>query len=159
MSSGKQKMILRWRPKTGAWREMRRDPITGATRRTSHWLLSCQDCRKQTLVTRRSRRCYACNRAHYDNWNSTIRVIQSGAHKAVRHAIRDGLLPCLKAYPLRCTDCSARAICYDHRDYREPLKVDPVCRRCNVRRGPAIDIAHLVVGRRFRSPPTSHAIN
>ncbi|MFA5633142.1 MAG: hypothetical protein WC997_16665 [Porticoccaceae bacterium] len=27
---------------------------------------------------------------------------------------------------------------YDHRDYRKPLSVEPVCRRCNLSRGYAI---------------------
>jgi hypothetical protein len=37
-----------------------------------------------------------------------------------------------------CTDCGATATDYDHRDYNKPLDVDPVCRSCNFRRGPAI---------------------
>lgn len=36
-----------------------------------------------------------------------------------------------------CVDCKAPAICYDHRDYFLPLEVEPVCLRCNLRRGPA----------------------
>jgi hypothetical protein len=54
----------------------------------------------------------------------------------VARAIREGFL----AHPLglKCVDCQKPAIEYDHRDYNKPLKVDPVCRRCNSVRGPAI---------------------
>lgn len=37
-----------------------------------------------------------------------------------------------------CADCGDPAIGYDHRDYNQPLRVDPICARCNIRRGPAI---------------------
>ncbi len=36
---------------------------------------------------------------------------------------------------LRCADCGKKAKVYDHRDYSKPLEVEPVCVRCNVRRG------------------------
>lgn len=35
-----------------------------------------------------------------------------------------------------CVDCGAQARDWDHRDYSKPLDVEPVCRGCNVRRGP-----------------------
>lgn len=47
-----------------------------------------------------------------------------------------GELPPPSAAP--CTDCGGKATEYDHRDYNFPLKVEPVCRGCNARRGPAI---------------------
>lgn len=57
------------------------------------------------------------------------------AHQAVAKARKQGLLPDPKT--LQCEDCSAKAIEYDHRDYSKPLSVSAVCRRCNLRRGPA----------------------
>lgn len=36
-----------------------------------------------------------------------------------------------------CDDCGRPAEMYDHRDYSKPLEVRPVCRGCNVVRGPA----------------------
>lgn len=78
--------------------------------------------------------------------------VQRAAIKAVKYAVRRGLLPRLGKYgveTISCVDCSAVARCYDHRDYRKPLEVDPVCRSCNARRGPAIDIAEFVT-RRFK---------
>lgn len=64
------------------------------------------------------------------------RTLQKQAHYEVARAIRLGNLP----HPSKfvCVDCNVPAIEYDHRDYAQPLAVDPVCRRCNLRRGPAI---------------------
>lgn len=58
----------------------------------------------------------------------------SAAHGAVAKAIRDRRL---KA-PIfcRCADCGKQAKEYDHRDYRKPLDVAPVCLHCNRKRGP-----------------------
>lgn len=57
------------------------------------------------------------------------------AHKAVAKARRAGLLADPRS--LACADCCVPASEYDHRDYSKPLAVEPVCRRCNRRRGPA----------------------
>lgn len=57
------------------------------------------------------------------------------AHKLVAMAIRLGFLRTISECV--CVDCGARATDYDHRDYSKPLDVDPVCRPCNFRRGPA----------------------
>lgn len=59
------------------------------------------------------------------------------AHRIVNRAVRRGEMR--PAYEYQCADCDARAIEYDHRDYLKPLVVDPVCRRCNVRRGPGLN--------------------
>ena len=40
------------------------------------------------------------------------------------------------AHNFPCTDCGGPAREYDHRDYAKPLEVEPVCHRCNIRRGP-----------------------
>lgn len=58
------------------------------------------------------------------------------ATRAVVKQIRQGLLP--KAKDCFCVDCGDPAFDYDHRDYNRPLDVQPVCRACNGRRGPAI---------------------
>jgi hypothetical protein len=49
-------------------------------------------------------------------------------------AVKRGTLPELEG--LKCVDCGEQAQCYDHRNYHEPLKVQPVCKGCNNRRGP-----------------------
>lgn len=58
------------------------------------------------------------------------------AMKAVNDAVRRGELAPAKS--CTCADCGAPAIDYDHRDYNRPLDVQPVCRSCNKKRGPAI---------------------
>ena len=60
--------------------------------------------------------------------------VHSALHK-VRRAVKRGDLP--HPNTLVCSDCSAPAEVYDHRDYLKPLSVEPVCRSCNIRRGPA----------------------
>jgi hypothetical protein len=57
------------------------------------------------------------------------------ANQAVAQAVRGGMLP--NAKDCRCVDCGKPARDYDHRDYGHPLTVEPVCRSCNLRRGPA----------------------
>jgi hypothetical protein len=57
------------------------------------------------------------------------------ASRAVSKAVRHGVLPDRRIFS--CMDCGDRATDYDHRDYSQPLMVDPVCRACNFKRGPA----------------------
>lgn len=40
----------------------------------------------------------------------------------------------------KCVDCGKPARDYDHRHYRKPLDVVPVCRACNQKRGAALDL-------------------
>lgn len=56
---------------------------------------------------------------------------------AVAKAVRKGQIQNLKTSVVKCTDCDERANHYDHRDYRQPLAVEPVCQRCNILRGKA----------------------
>lgn len=63
------------------------------------------------------------------------RVFQHQAHLYVRAAIQAGVLPDLRGGEYACVDCGAPAIEYEHRDYRHPLAVEPVCRGCNLKRG------------------------
>lgn len=64
-------------------------------------------------------------------------ALKARAYKLVKEAkLRGEILP---ATNFKCSDCPKQAECYDHRDYTKPLQVDPVCRSCNLRRGPAIN--------------------
>lgn len=75
-----------------------------------------------------SRFCRACGpKRHNHNGRSVAGAL-------VAKAIREGRLKPAACY--LCVDCGARAREYDHRDYNQPLKVEPVCRTCNRRRGP-----------------------
>lgn len=56
------------------------------------------------------------------------------AHRYVEVAVRCGDLKKLDG-TVACADCRSPAKVYDHRDYTKPLQVDPVCRRCNHKRG------------------------
>jgi len=67
----------------------------------------------------------------------TTRTPQRQAHYMVATAIRKGAL--LHPRGMACSDCKGAAIEYDHRDYAKPLEVAPVCRRCNLARGTALN--------------------
>lgn len=62
---------------------------------------------------------------------------QQRAINRVRSAVERGEIP--PARDRECVDCGEPAANYDHRDYLFPLMVEPVCARCNVARGPALD--------------------
>jgi hypothetical protein len=74
------------------------------------------------------------NKKHCELSEHTRKGRAAMAH--VRRAKKAGLLPPVKTRT--CVDCGAQATCYDHRDYGKPLMVEPVCYKCNSRRGPAI---------------------
>lgn len=59
------------------------------------------------------------------------------AHRYVSVALYNGDLPKLDGQVL-CADCGAPAAEYDHRDYKKPMEVDPVCKACNQARGPGL---------------------
>lgn len=84
----------------------------------------------------RQRACIYCSRI------STIyRRFGTGrdhAHALVAKEVKAGRLPSAKS--LECVDCGKPAIGYEHRDYNHPLVVEPICRACNTRRGPAIPL-------------------
>jgi hypothetical protein len=87
----------------------------------------CIDCGVKARRDGAFWRCWPCAGA--------MAQMRREAHLSVKRAIFSGLL----AVPatVMCADCESPAECYDHRDYRRPLDVRPVCRRCNQRRGPA----------------------
>jgi len=59
--------------------------------------------------------------------------LRSVATSRVAAAIQSGRLP--PPSTQKCTDCDQAAEQYDHRDYRKPLRVAPVCCKCNIARG------------------------
>lgn len=68
----------------------------------------------------------------------TLPKNQYTAKLAVFNAVRRGALPQISTQI--CVDCSDQASVYEHRDYLKPLDVQPVCHRCNKRRGPASNL-------------------
>ena len=64
--------------------------------------------------------------------------MQATAGRKVFKAIKKGLLE--PASDHACEDCGIQATQYDHRDYRKPLMVAPVCHGCNLRRPTAMPL-------------------
>jgi transcriptional regulator with XRE-family HTH domain len=63
-------------------------------------------------------------------------ILNDAAHRAraaVAQAVKIGKLP--KPSTLKCVDCGVRASQYDHRDYAKRREVEPVCAKCNTKRG------------------------
>lgn len=118
-----KKTRIRWDHQRGMWR----DPLNRL------WLQECPCCRKQMLAGINRKHCVDCGRIY--------RAGSARAHNIISGAIRCGLL--LPANQCDCTDCERPASVYDHRDYNKPLDVEPVCRRCNHKRGNAIAAVHL----------------
>ena len=56
------------------------------------------------------------------------------AYRILKIAIANGTIPKIDS-DTKCVDCGVPAMVYDHRDYSKPLFVEPVCNRCNNRRG------------------------
>lgn len=72
------------------------------------------------------------------------------AHRYVSIAIYNGDLPKLDG-SVKCSDCDRPAREYDHRDYKKPLEVEPVCKFCNAARGPGL---HRDPSETGKKPPT-----
>lgn len=86
-------------------------------------------CSARRSTTAHAGFCIPCANQH------GIEALKAG--RSVAAAIRRGELS--KATDHNCTDCGGPAREYEHRDYLEPLKVEPVCRSCNHKRGVALD--------------------
>jgi len=97
----------------------------------------CVDCRGELGASINGRkvrpalRCSPCGR----RWRMALYKASQRAHSAVAKAIAAGDLQ--RPATFFCADCGCVAEHYDHRDYTKPLDVDPVCRKCNYKRGPA----------------------
>ena len=95
---------------------------------------SCKEPKKNLYGTY----CYDCTDArNRERMRLTrlLRPLQYWSHKEMNKALKRGDLESYRGK--KCMDCGKSAECYDHRDYRKPLKVDPVCKSCNSRRGTA----------------------
>ena len=93
----------------------------------------CKKCKQPKMVFGGSAYfvCDDCKPANHYTFGD-----QYKAARAVMQAKQKGLLQPPSNFD--CVDCGKKATVYDHRDYKKPLEVDPVCRSCNVRRGSAI---------------------
>ena len=66
---------------------------------------------------------------------------QSSALRKLWRAVRAGKIENCRGKP--CVDCGQPATVHEHRDYREPLVVEPVCAGCNARRPRTADFPEL----------------
>lgn len=83
-------------------------------------------------------------------WRPSLRDrLVARAQTDVSAAIKRGLLA--PPETRLCADCGLTAECYDHRNYYEPLKVAPVCQRCNILRGPGSPSLTQIDGNRNRN--------
>jgi hypothetical protein len=73
--------------------------------------------------------CVQCSAEHYYEGDKARAILAS--------AVKAGKIT--PATTKKCVDCGWPAKVHDHRDYTKPLKIDPVCYSCNVRRGMAKD--------------------
>lgn len=91
----------------------------------------CEQCgeSEDMLAHHSTRFCRTCTTHRPEAFGATA------ARAAVGAAVRRGELP--PASTLACVDCNKPARDYDHRDNAKPLEVEPVCRSCNKKRGPA----------------------
>lgn len=76
-----------------------------------------------------------CPKCKSQRWNVSIE--QRTAKGRVAQAVKGGKLPKLDG-TIPCADCGKPATQYDHRDYNKPLDVEPVCTKCNSKRGRAV---------------------
>lgn len=113
--------------------------------------VKCLICDSEFMSVKISKTCQSCKPAY----KRRLQQAKKGVHSKVYSAISSGLLPEIRRSKknrifVACKDCGRRASIYDHRDYRKPLEVEPVCCACNIKRGPSLDTAHLVL---IRKPP------
>ena len=78
-----------------------------------------------------SKYCFECS------FKSSAQSASAG--NKVKSAIKKGIIKPIEP-GTKCVDCGSQATDFDHRDYNKPLEVEPVCRGCNIRRGPAIHL-------------------
>ena len=108
----------------------------GTLTRSAH----CAGCARPFLARKAASRTWWCGEC--------IKIVkrqQTLAIRAVGVAVRIGMLPLLDG-SIPCTDCAKPALEYDHRDYSQPLQVEPCCKSCNRKRGPAKFTAESIDG-------------
>jgi hypothetical protein len=97
--------------------------------------MTCAICSGVSIRFLGAQLCHPCADAHTRRRNKALSI--------VNNARLSGKLADPKSF--KCADCSDQAYIWEHRDYSKPLDVQPVCYKCNRRRGLAI-------------PPRSHAL-
>lgn len=113
----------------------------------------CHRCIRAKRVASINRNCMICDtpitdtsRAHLWYCTNDCGMIVRKARETVSAAVfkKIKLKEIPKASSLKCVDCGKDAFDYDHRLYKKPEDVVPVCRGCNIKRGPATDVKSMV---------------
>lgn len=92
-------------------------------------IATCPGCGRTTeRYMRNSAYCHPCVTVFYQE---SIRC-----SRAITAAVKAGTMKRAKEFD--CVDCGEPARCYDHRDYERTFDVQPVCDKCNSRRGHAV---------------------
>lgn len=108
----------------------------------------CLKTKKPHQMGLSKRNCYSCNAIKASRWIKTEKgkvfakkraekqrdTTAKQAYRLVSNGIRYNGWPKPSEFP--CSDCDRTASIYDHRDYLKPWEIDPVCRKCNFKRGP-----------------------
>ena len=90
-------------------------------------MITCIYCKEEELRAAQTKVCRACKPlVRYAAYKADTLLCRAEAH---------GEVPPPEDFT--CVDCGRTAQSYDHRDYDRPLDVVPVCRSCNLKRGPA----------------------
>jgi len=114
--------------------------IHGPMRKRERHPVFCDGCGADLTYKRPSGRlCHQCAYRYSTIRGSVFakyRPLAREAISVVRKAVASGALPKLDG-SIPCVDCGKPARNYDHRDYRRPLHVEPVCVSCNKQRGTA----------------------
>jgi hypothetical protein len=144
------KRAYRWDYERSGWLALGEDRAVPVWT-SRYWIVHCDHCgllKATAGCGKRGGLCSQCRRKHY----AFFTAISGVAHGIVHKAKKEGRLPLLDG-TVCCVDCGKPATVYDHREYAKPLEVDPVCRSCNSRRGPAKELEAL--WRRTRSKHTT----
>jgi len=84
-----------------------------------------------------------------------IDISRKATAKVVK-AIKLGTIKAISS-ETKCVDCGKPARDYDHRYYGNPLDVVPVCRACNQKRGPALDVHQFYLASNAELRPPSES--
>lgn len=130
----RDKQRMRWNYNTSRWQSW--NGYSGKW--SSEFIRKCPQCSEMFIGAANRLVCRSCYFKAYDE----RKRITAKVYAEMNSARRNGLIPVIDGTTV-CVDCGAPAECHDHRDYSKPLHVEPVCRSCNVRRGPAAGVEHL----------------
>src|SRR3990167_2115906 len=111
------------------WREIVRSASEKVTAHRSPKQRLCFYC-SESLDSRpkQTKMCVRCSDKRFGVRNKAV--------VEVYQAVQRGWLP--RANTQICVDCGKPAHNWDHRDYRKPMQIEPVCRSCNGKRTPAL---------------------